>query len=578
MPDNPWNLRWDKLLQIAQREVSSPSPRPSGERVGVRGFDSQKTSDSTPPSSPPLVEERERMRPVLATEYAHAMGNAVGNLQEYWNEIYSNPRMLGGFIWEWCDQGLHWKSADGKVFTAMGGDFGDVPNHGGFAIKGLVSAEREIFPKYREVKKIYQPVAVEPVNLCPGKVAIKVTNRHSFLNLRGYEARWSVTDSNGKEIQSGVLNSIDCAPGEMCEVKIPVEKFREPEPGKEFWLRVSFHTKTDSLWANSGHEMAWQQMLLQAGVPRGRSPHPQAFASMDLFDANDAVKISGANFSIRFSRETGTLTSVNFGGREMLSPAAGELAGPVLQLFRAPTDNDKGFGKWLARDWREAGLTNLVRRVESFEVAEKQSGGIKIQSVVTSRATTGGYKLKTVWTIHGDGAVDMDNSFELFGNLPLLPRVGIVLRLASDLENLRWLGRGPWENYSDRRESADLGLWKSSVSGQYVPYVRPQETGNKEDVRWLELTDAAGNGLKISTAEKPFSFSALHFTAADLAAVRHNFELKPRAETVLSLDAKMCGLGNSSCGPGVLEQYSVPPQSYSLHLHFSPATKETVPQ
>ena len=131
-PDDPWNLRWDKLLEIAQR-----------------------TNDN---------------RPVLATEYAHAMGNAVGNLQDYWNEIYSNPRMLGGFIWEWCDQGLHKKLPDGRIVTAFGGDFGDVPNHGGFCIKGLVSAEREIFPKYWEVKKVYQPVQIEPVNLKPGKV------------------------------------------------------------------------------------------------------------------------------------------------------------------------------------------------------------------------------------------------------------------------------------------------------------------------------------------------------------------------------------------------------------------------
>ena len=144
-PDDPWNLRWDKLLEIAQR-----------------------TNDD---------------RPVLATEYAHAMGNAVGNLQDYWNEIYSNPKMLGGFIWEWCDQGLHKKTAVGKTFTAFGGDFGDVPNHGGFSIKGLVNAEREIFPKYWEVKKVYQPVAIEAVNLKPGKVAVKITNRNSFLNL-----------------------------------------------------------------------------------------------------------------------------------------------------------------------------------------------------------------------------------------------------------------------------------------------------------------------------------------------------------------------------------------------------------
>ena len=535
-PDDPWNLRWNKLLEIAQR-----------------------TNDS---------------RPVLATEYAHAMGNAVGNLQDYWNEIYSNPRMLGGFIWEWCDQGLHQKTADGKIFTAFGGDFGDAPNHGGFCIKGLVGADREIFPKYWEVKKVYQPVAIEPVNLKPGKVEVKITNRNSFLNLSNYEVRWSATGSDGELIQSGVLDPIDCAPGKSCEVKIPVEKIRNAKPGAEFWLRVSFHTRTESLWAGSGCEIAWQQMQLNV-KPATRAPPVApgagALPKLELIQNGDAVKIKGTNFSAAFSRSAGTLTSLNFGGREMLPPATSGPAGPVLQLFRAPTDNDKGFGKWLARDWREAGLTSLVRRVESFEVSGTKSDEVKIKTVSTSRAAGGGYKLKTIWTIHGDGAVEMENQLAPFGTLPLLPRVGVVMQLAKDFENVRWFGRGPWENYPDRKDSADMGVWSSTVDAQYVDYVRPQENGSKEDVRWLTLTDENGNGLKVAAGENPFSFSTLHFTAGDLASVRHNYELSPRPEIILSLDAKQCGLGNSSCGPGVLEKFSVPPQSYRLHLRFCPA-------
>ena len=519
------------------------------------------------------------------------MGNAVGNLQEYWNEIYSHPRMLGGFIWEWCDQGLHQRTADGKTFTAFGGDFGDMPNHGGFAIKGLVSAEREVFPKYWEVKKVYQPVAIEPVNLKPGKVAVKVTNRNSFLNLTNYEARWSVTGSDGETIQSGVLHPVDCGPGRSCVVKIPVGtpasgtarrlfflKRAGSETGVpgEAWLRVSFHAKTDSLWAKTGHEIAWQQFKLEA-KPTVKAfvaaPGTGALRRLSLAEAGDAVKIEGTNFSAMFSRVAGGLVSLTFGGREILAADTehtGKMPVPLLQLFRAPTDNDKGFGKWLARDWREAGLTNLTRRVESFEVAQTKFNEVKTTAVVTSSAAGGGYKLKTAWTIHGDGMMDLENEFTPFGNLPLLPRVGIVMSLGKDFENVRWLGRGPWENYSDRKESADMGVWKSTVSGQYVPYVRPQENGNKEDVRWLELTDAGGNGLNISAVENPFAFSALHFTAQDLSSVRHSYELKPRPEIILSLDAKMSGLGNSSCGPGVLEKFSVPPANYRLHLKFSP--------
>jgi beta-galactosidase len=478
--------------------------------------------------------------------------------------------MLGGFIWEWCDQGLHQKTADGKMFTALGGDFGDVPNHGGFCIKGLVSAERGIPPKYWEVKKVYQPVAIEPVKLKPGKVVVKVTNRNSFLNLNEYTARWSVTSSDGEQIQSGVLNPVDCAPGKASDVKIPVGRIHELKPGTEFWLRLSFHTRTDLPWAKAGYEIAWQQMQLKAEGLRGRLPRQSADKQrLKLIQHGDVVKIEGTNFGARFSRAAGTLISLNFGRREML--ATNELAGPVLQLFRAPTDNDKGFGKWLARDWREAGLTNLIRRVDAFEITETKSSEVKIKTVVTSSGTSGGCKWTTAWTIHGDGSLDMDNRFEPFGTLPLLPRIGVVMQIAKNFENVRWLGRGPWENYSDRKESADLGVWSGPVSNQYVPYVRPQENGNKEDVRWLTLADENGEGLKIVAETNPFSFSALHFTANDLTSARHNYELHPRPEIILSLDSKMGGLGNSSCGPGVLERHAVSPaESYRLRLRFEP--------
>jgi len=544
--DDLWNTRWDKTLEMARRKNDN--------------------------------------RPVLATEYAHAMGNAVGNLQEYWNEIYSHPRMMGGFIWEWCDQGLHKKTAEGKTGTMFGGDFGDMPNHGGFSIKGLVSAERAVYPKYWEVKKVYQPVMIEPVKLKPEKVVVRVTNRNSFLNLNEYTAIWSVISSDGDEVQSGTLNPVDCAAGKNCTVKIPITTIRTIKPGEEFWLRLSFHTKSDLPWAKAGQEIAWQQFPLATKITRAEKTAPgSARQKLVLVEAGDAVEIHGTNFSVTFSRAAGTLISLNYNGREMLDggysvfgepPKGGTtngVAGPVLQMFRAPTDNDKGFGKWLARDWREAGLTNLSRHVDSFTIGQKQPDIVKITTLVISSAANGGYKMKTAWTIHGDGSVEMDNALMPFGTLPLLPRVGIELHLATDYENVRWLGRGPWENYPDRKSGADMGVWTSTVSEQYVPYVRPQENGNKEEVRWVELTDASDNGLKISTEANPFSFSALHFAANDLTAAKHNFELSPRPEIILSVDAKMSGLGNSSCGPGVLEKYSVPPQEYRLQLKLSPA-------
>lgn len=401
---------------------------------------------------------------------------------------------------------------------------------------------------------------------------VKFINRNSFLNLRHYETRWSVTDSDGAEIQAGVLPPVPCAPGRSAEIRIPVAPISHPRPGEEFWLRVSLHTTASSLWATAGFEVAWQQMRLAVKTPPPPADAPARWPPVHLTQNGDQVTVQGTNFSAGFSRAAGTLVSLEYGGRKILASSTNDPAGPVLQMNRAPTDNDKGFGHWLARDWQDAGLAQATRRVDSFQVLKPGAPNeVRLQTVATSSAAHGGYTLKTTWTIRGDGAVDMENEFQPFGRQPAtLPRIGVMLLLNGALENLQWLGRGPWENYADRRQSADLGVWTSTVADQYVPYVRPQENGNKEDTRWLTLTDVAGAGLRVEAVGASLAFSALHFSAADLMAVKHSYQLTPRREVVLSLDARQCGLGNGSCGPGVLQEYAVPPTNYSLNLRFRP--------
>jgi beta-galactosidase len=313
-------------------------------------------------------------------------------------------------------------------------------------------------------------------------------------------------------------------------------------------------------------------MQLREKTPPVVSVSEDELPGLILVQQSDLVRIRGKNFSVTFSRLTGTLVSLNFDGLECLSQTTNDPAGPILQLFRAPTDNDKGFGHWLAREWQDAGLDHVTRRVESFQASQPRPNEVRVQTVATSSAINGGYTLATAWTIHGDGSVDMKDQFRPFGNLPAtLPRIGVVMRLSSALENFRWYGRGPWENYVDRKQGADMGVWSSTVAQQYIDYVRPQENGNKEDVRWLSLADAIGHGLRVESLGQPVSVSALHLTAADLFAVKHDYDLRPRPEVVLSLDVRQCGLGNSSCGPGVLQKYAVSPTGYSLELRLSPA-------
>jgi beta-galactosidase len=560
--ESPENARWERLLEIASDPVDD--------------------------------------RPVLTSEYAHAMGNALGNFKEYWDEIYWHPRMLGGFIWEWVDQGLTKTAPDGTKFTAYGGDFGDKPNHGNFSIKGLVFADRTPQPKYWEVKKVYQPALIEPRDLTPGKTAIRITNRHHHTNLNTLEARWTVV-CDGAVVQEGTLPALDIRPGADPEVPVPVETIFFPRVGADYWLRVSLHTKEKSSWAPAGHEIAWEQFQLTvlpaaadataaaqtASAPAASSttsapPTPQTAAPtpLTLTETPTHIAVSGKTFSLKFDRATGTLASLDYGSGELLaSPSASATdapTGPTLQLYRAATNNDRGFGRWFNRDWEATGLNAVTRRVDSVTTTQPAPGGpVRIEAVATSSIPKGSFVHRAIYTIHGDGTVELENTFTPSGEWPPLPRIGLTFRLADEYKILRWYGRGPHENYPDRQATSAVGLWSGTVADQYVPYVRPQENGAKTDVRWLALTNATGRGLVITASEPLAAMSALNFTAHDLVSVRNARELKPRGEVAVSLDARHLGLGNSSCGPGVLARYAIPLQPASLKLTLRPcATTE----
>jgi len=357
------NARWERLLEIAQRE---------GDRCTWVG------SDGGP-------------RPVLTSEYAHAMGNALGNFREYWDEINSHPRMLGGFIWDWVDQGI---IRNDSVF--YGGDFGDQPNLKAFCLNGIVMSDRALTPKYYEVQAVY---------------------------------------GNG--------------PQTFAETAIPA-----PKPSKNKALSPS------------------------------------------LIALVTAIK---------------------------------------TQCFRAPTDNDKSFGNWLAKDWQRCGLDTLT-----IPVTTEQNGN----------------ELTFTFTIPED--------------LPDLPRLGIQIELPRDYEHLTWYGRGPWDNYPDRKVSCPIGLWKSTVSKQYIHYPRPQDSGNHEDCTMVELRTKKGKILRIEAIDEPFSFSALPYSAQYIASKTHDYELEDQGHTYLSIDCAVLGLGNSSCGPGVLKKYAIDKtKTHTLRLRIT---------
>ena len=521
------NARWERLLEIAER-----------------------TNDN---------------RPVMTSEYAHSMGNALGNFKEYWDEIYSNPRMLGGFIWDWVDQGIYKTLPDGRIMVAYGGDFGDKPNLKAFCFNGLLMSDRETTPKYWEVKKVYSPVELRVES---GE--LRVTNRNHHTDLSQYRCLWTLS-IDGKQKDQGEITLPEVAPGESETIPLPVSiagKKASAKATSDLRLTISFILKRDALWAKAGHEVAWEQFCIQEGALL--SSKLENRGRLKVRADEEHLSISGSGFSIQWEKNaTGSLTSLTYHGKEMLAHPADFPLQPVTQAFRAPTDNDKSFGNWLAKDWSLHQMDNPRISLDSFKHEVREDGAVIVRVQTRNRYKEGAIVTTSLYTILSDGTIDLKTTFQPQGILPELPRLGIAFCLSSDYNTFIWQGRGPQDNYPDRKTSAAVGLWKGSVADQYMHYPRPQDSGNKEEVRLLMLTDRHGKGIRVDAVEDVFSASALHYTAQGLYKETHDCNLKPRPEVILSLDAAVLGLGNSSCGPGVLKKYAIDKKEHTLHIRIA---------
>lgn len=533
--ERPENARWERLLDIAMR-----------------------TNDD---------------RPVLTSEYAHCMGNALGNLKEYWDEIYSHPRMLGGFIWDWSDQGIYLEAPNGKTKVAYGGDFGDVPNSKNFCLNGILFSNRELSPKYWEVKKVYQPIFIEMKD--EAALRLKITNCHHHIDLSCYKMLWDIV-VEGEKTESGEIAVPSILPGEAAYLDIRPKKVL-PQKG-DIRLTVRFVLKKAEKWAKAGFEVANEQFCLRNGLlDREKKIKSDTKNDLTTWVDDEILSIEGKDFSLKWNLMTGNAVSLIYHDREIFAFPAGLPSQFFLQAFRAPTDNDRGFGNWLADDWEKHGMAHPERTKKWIEWGRNPDASVWIRVVTGNRYAKGSIENNACYTVFGDGSIDADFEFVPEGELPELPRLGIVIILDKWLEYFSWYGRGPHENYPDRKTSASIGLWNSTVSEQLVNYPFPQESGNKEEVQVLTLTDRNGKGIRIEALDKPFCVSALHYTATDLATTSHNCDLEPRSETILSIDVQQLGLGNSSCGPGVLKCYSIEKKKHTLHFRMSPVTRPLLP-
>lgn len=510
--------------------------------------------------------QKEQERPFILCEYAHAMGNSVGNLQDYWDVIEKYKHLQGGFIWDWVDQGLAAVNKKGEKYWAFGGDFGatHLYNDGNFCINGLVNPDRTLHPSIFEVKKVYQYVKFIPVE--EGKNRVKIINNYDFINLNRFRINW-VLKGDGMEIKRGSFGSLNIPPSGSKIVDLDTD-WPEMKPGVEYFIHFSMRTIKGEGVLSSGFEVATEQITVKnnlKGAKKGRlSSRP-----LKIKNERDGITISRSNFKIKFDKKTGKMISYKTGGRELL------LSGPEPNFWRAPNDNDFGYGMlYKMRVWRHAGKG--IKVIYS-NVNRTKEGKVLVSFDYETGETAG--KLRISYLINGNGTVKVNYFFEtLKKDLPDIPRIGMMMILPEEFENLEWFGRGPWENYCDRNTAAFVDRYQSTVTGQYYDYISPQETGYKTDTRWLTLADKNGNGWKIS-GDPLIGFSALHFSPEDLTGEirgqRHSVDMKSRKEVYLNIDLKMMGVGgDNSWGAKPHEQYRIKPGKYKFSYILSPIIKK----
>lgn len=501
-------------------------------------------------------------RAVFMCEYAHAMGNSVGNLQDYWDLIEAYPNLVGGCIWDWVDQALYKTAQDGTTFLAYGGDFGDTPNDGIFCCNGLIHADRRLNPHIHEVKQVYRRVKTVP-GAAPGLVRIR--NAYDFVSTGFLDGSWQLT-VDGEVVQEGPLPHLDLAPGEEREVDLSVAK---PEliPGSEALLTVSFALAKDAPWAPRGHVVAWDQFAAPWTAPAAPPVDADDLPAVKLAETDAAFTVTGKTFRVTVGKASGAIESLVSDGEELL-------ASPLVPNFwRAPIDNDNG-NKMPSRlgVWRRAGQDRAVAKVAARHLSPQV-----VEIVVEARLAAEGARLRQAYTVYGSGDVVVGNRLEPGEGLPDIPRLGMQGALPKAFDTLTWYGRGPHESYADRKTGAAVGLYSAAVEDQIHHYVRPQENANKTDVRWLALTDARGAGL-LAVGMPLLEGSAWPYTQDDLESAAHDFELPRRDTVTLNLDYRQMGVGgDDSWGAPIHPEYTIPAQPCAWRLRIRPLRPGDVP-
>ena len=533
--------------------------------------------------------------PFHISEYAHSMGNACGNLIDYWEAMESTNFFCGGAIWDWVDQSMYnYDPKTGVRYLAYGGDFGDTPNDGQFVMNGIVFGDLEPKPQYYEVKKVYQHIGVKAIDTEKG--VFEIFNKYYFKNLaEDYQLVYSLYE-DGKPIMTGKPMDINIAPRQRAQITLPYDH-ASLKKDAEYFMKLQFILKDQRPWAAKGFPMAEEQILIKEATDRPSISEVTAGAAkLDGFILDKDTKrilIKGADFEAIFDPQTGSIYSLKYGNETVIADGNG----PKLDALRAFTNNDN----WFYAPWFEHGLHNLIHKATEYKVLNKGNGTLVLSFTVESQApnaarikggTSSGknsieeltdrkfgsndFKFVTnqIWTVYPDGSIELQSSITSNRSSLVLPRLGYVMKVPQQYSNFTYYGRGPIDNYADRKSGQFIEQYTNSVAGEFVNFPKPQDMGNHEDVRWCALTNQAGNGA-VFVATDRLSASALQYSALDLILASHPYQLPKAGDTYLHLDCAVTGLGGNSCGQGgPLVHDRVFANQHSMGFIIRPAGKE----
>ncbi|MFR9503881.1 MAG: glycoside hydrolase family 2 TIM barrel-domain containing protein [Rikenellaceae bacterium] len=500
-------------------------------------------------------------RPIIMCEYMHAMGNSMGGLGDYWDEIRARKNLIGGFIWDMIDQGLVNTNDKGEQYYAYGGDFGDKPNDQNFCINGVFAPDRTPNPHAWEAKYIFQPVEISLISTDPCRVSI--LNRLSHTTLSQYDVRWELLES-GKKIQSGTLETLNTAAGDSQIVTIPLKSVKWSDDA-EYWVRISLHEANDRMWCEAGFEVAYEQVLIRERV---KDDAPYVSTSKEsISSSNDAsdVTISAKNLEVVISKESGYLTSYKSAGVELLSA-------PLMPSLTRPTvDNDIrgatfGYMRAVRTYWSKVASSLSVESVEVSTAGDNKSVTIDVVYKPVDQT-----KLALSYTVYSDGMVATTMDLDAAASAPDMMRFGMQMGVPLTYATTSFYGCGPFENYIDRKRAAKVGEYTIPTDELFYQYVQPQESGNRSDVEWMSMSNGSKKGIFTIVGDPKFNFSAWAYSAKNIEDAKHPYELTPSGFYTINIDQQQAALAGTLSN--ILPHYELKAGKRSFSFMFGVTNK-----